>query len=329
MLAVATRGSFLQLNAQEPAKRDFPKSLLDPVILSDIRGEVAPIDEVNAIAEALGLMRLDRSNLPADSREIRIYTGAIVGYPHSGLIIRQDGGKSGPVTGRLIRYWPTDNPSFAGDATTEVQFARREAGRCDNPRRGKLVVACTVKFVQQPDWKGLLNNLDSLAAWTIPDESKVLSRCCMFDGWYLRVEAKAAGTYNTYQYHNPQLYKPPDGSNALGVMRLVNPLFRLTVLPSEIRYVEGLYLYGSDTSQFFPCHKPELVGYMSGMLTPVQQLMGDSSWKKPGARSRAFRIEGWVRGGDEESVERGTRTYPRFWQIDTVTRAQEVEARSC
>ena len=83
------------------------------------------------------------------------------------------------------------------------------------------VVACTVQFAREPDWRTLLRVLDSVNAWGLPDEREVPSRGMTIDGWRLRVEARQGATYRQYQYHNPEVYRPPEGPNALRLMQIV------------------------------------------------------------------------------------------------------------
>lgn len=184
------------------------------------------MDETVALPAALDLPSLQKQGLPSGDREIRIYTGLVVGYPHNIVIVRQSGGVHGPVTGKLARYWPTNDSSFHAELDLEKRYAELEANHCERPRRGTEAVACYVHLRHEPDWRALLARLDSVNAWTLPDESRVPHRGMVIDGWVLRVEARRDTSYHRYQYHNPEIYRPPEGEEAAQVLFIADSLFR-------------------------------------------------------------------------------------------------------
>lgn len=306
-----------------------PPALLRPSAFYDIRAEVAPVDESQQLPSALGLPSLGKGSLPTGTREIRIYSGLVIAYPHSALIVRQERGAAGKVTGRLVQYWPVNDTAFTKTHDSEAMYASSTAGRCDEPRRGDGVIACTVRFTQEPDWRRLLRLLDSVRAWDLPDESQVPSRGRTIDGWVLRVEARRGATYRRYQYHNPEVYRPPEGTNALKLMLVVDSLFQLTRPPRALQLVHGIYFYGPDTSDFVRCGRSEKPGRFEGQLGPIRRFLGDSAWKARSAPNRALEVEAWVRRRvPDEPRERG-RQYPRTWQVDSVTTVRPSPTRQC
>ena len=306
-----------------------PPALLRPSAFYDIRAEVAPVDESQQLPSALGLPSLQKDALPTGTREIRIYSGLVIAYPHSALIVRQEGGAAGKVTGRLVQYWPVNDTAFTKKHDSETMYASSTAGRCDAPRRGDGVIACTVRFTQEPDWRRLLRLLDSVKAWDLPDESQVPSRGRTIDGWVLRVEARRGATYRRYQYHNPEVYRPPEGTNALQLLLVVDSLFQLTRPPRALQLVHGIYFYGADTSDFVRCGRSEKPGRFEGQLGPIRRFLGDSALKAGSAQSHALEVEAWVRRGvPDEPRERG-RQYPRTWQVDSVTTVRASPTRQC
>jgi hypothetical protein len=195
--------------------------------LYDVRGEVSPLDESSALPEALNIPSLRTQPLRRGDREIRIYTGLVIGYPHNVLIVRQSGGVDGPVSGRLARYWPTNDTSFHSEIDMAQRYASMEARHCERPHSGAQAGACYIRLRREPNWRALLAQLDTIDAWSLPDESKVPHRGMVIDGWVLRVEARRDTSYHRYQYHNPQIYRPPEGANATRLMAIVDSLFAL------------------------------------------------------------------------------------------------------
>jgi hypothetical protein len=306
-----------------------PPALLRPSAFYDVRAEVAPVNESELLPAALGVPSLKSTALPAGVREIRIYSGLVIAYPHSALIVRQEGGTNGRVSGRLVQYWPVNDTMFTKTMDVEALYTTSTAGRCDEPHRGVSVVACTVRFVREPDWRALLRVLDSVNAWTLPDESKVPSRGMTIDGWRLRVEARLAASYRQYEFHNPEVYRPPEGPNALRLMAIVDSLYRYTRPPRDLQFVRGIYLYGPDTSDFVRCGRPEKPGLFRGQLGPIKAFLGDSAWRARRAPSRALEVEAWVRRRTVGEEQHGPRYYPRIWQVDSVMAVRAGPARRC
>jgi hypothetical protein len=218
---------------------------------------------------------------------------------------------------------------FTKKMDAEALYATSTVGRCDEPRRGVGVVACTVRFVREPDWRALLRVLDSAKAWNLADESKVPSRGMTIDGSRLRVEARHGASYRQYEYHNPEMYRPPEGQNALRLMTLADSLYQYTRPPHDLQFVRGIYLYGPDTSDFVRCGRPEKPGLFRGQLGPIAAFLGGSAWKARRAPSLAVEIEAWVRRRTVDEERQGPRYYPRTWQVDSVTAVRASSSRRC
>ena len=308
-----------------PPPLEIPPRLLIPISRSDIRAEVAPLEESKTLNEPLGLPRLRTTPLAAGVREIRIYEGLVVGYPHSGLIVRE---RNGIVTGRLFRYWPRNDTTFTEGHDFEALYEKDEAHRCETPVRGKEASACTVRFVKEPDWRALLVELDRLHAWELPDESRVPKSQNVIDGWVVRVEARRDTSYTRYQYHNPDVYAAPYGPAAWHVMHIVDSLFRYTTPPPNLQYVHGILVYGRDSSDFAGCGNLRDVGLMDGMIYPIAKIVGDSVYRAHIGPTAAFEIQGWARRGDEPK-ERYKRKFSTTWYLDTMTVMKPAPTRVC
>ena len=144
----------------------------------------------------------------------------------------------------------------------------------------------------------------------------------------ITVEARRDTSYNQYEYHNPQIYRPPEGRNALRIMGLVDSLFRYTQPPKDLKYVRGIYLYGRDSSDFAPCGRPNEAGFFEGSLGPIVKLVGDSAWKAHAAPTKVFQIEAWTHVSDRP-VSHYNRTFSRVFRADSVTMVQPTSSRTC
>lgn len=324
-VACTRAGGYEGKTLPTPDSPPIPPSLYIPATLYDIRAEVAPLDESKILPEPLGLPSLRSSPLPSGVREIRIYTGLVIGYPHSALIVHDD---KGNVTGRLVRYWPRNDTAFTDTTKVETMFEATEAGRCSTPVHGKTASVCTVTFLHEPDWRALLVSLDGLNAWKLPDESRVPKSGMMFDGWVIRAEARQDTTYVRYQYHNPQIYRPPEGANALRLMLMVDSLFRFTKPPANLQYVRGIFLFGRDTLDFSPCHEPAMNGWFVGTLGPLGKVVGDSAWNAHAGPTKSYYVEAWVHRGDRPTTYY-KRTLPRTWGADSITVARPALSNTC
>lgn len=304
-----------------------------PATFSDIRAEVAPLDESSALPSALHIAELRTTALPARDRELRVWSGLVVGYPHSGLVLRVHGDA---IEGTLVRYWPVNDTAFADapaegeDALdSEALYAWHEAGRCGPLDRGEDAVACVVQLRRQPDWRALLAALDSAHAWTLPDESELPRHGLVIDGWRLRVEARQGDSYRRYQYANPNALPLPEGKAATYVGWLVDSLMLHYARPSAAyRRFRGQLALGRDTSDFTACGEKAPV-YMGGDFRRVIALVADSTWQRRGTPAHRFYVEGWGTLGPERRQRRGSRVYSRSWAVDTITTVRESGPGGC
>jgi hypothetical protein len=157
----------------------------------------------------------------------------------------------------------------------------------------------------------------------------VPSRGFTVDGWRIRAEARRDASYNQYEYQNPQVYRPPEGSNALRIMWLVDSLFRYSQPPKELLRLRGIFRYGRDTSDFTPCDLPALTGPLQGELGPVRALIGDSAWTARSTPARAFEVDAWVRRRPNPGRWRSPTSYANTWYADSITAVWEKPDRRC
>lgn len=305
-----------------PSPRSRTAPFLEPQAFSDIRAEVDPIDESDALPAALGIPILRTSSLANGDREIRVWSGLVAGYPHNGLVLHVH---NQSIVGQLVRYWPVNDTAFDVKPGTgedplnlEVLYAYYETGRCASVRRGPEALACIVQLRSGPDWRAALAELDRVNAWTLADESALSRHANMFDGWRVRVEARDGATYRRYQYSNPGYIPLPEGQRALGIELLVDSLMQYYARPPEaLQYFRGHFSYGRDTSDFVSCAGGEAL-YMRGNPREFTRAAGDSSWHNVGTTAHQFYVEGWgtLRLPHHERV--GRRVYARAWSVDSV-----------
>lgn len=299
----------------------------------DIRAEVAPLDESADLPPAIQLPVLRTTALPTDEREIRIWTGLVIGYPHSGLVLHVRGDA---VRGRLIRYWPTNDTSFAERARPgedpfdpEALYAYHEAGRCGRIGRAADAIACEVQLRSTPDWRAALVALDSANAWSLPDESALPRRTMVIDGWRMRVEVRRGADYRRYQYSNPNHLSLAEGRAATRIAQIVDSLMLRYAHPANaFVHFTGHYSIGIDTSDFIACGAARSE-QMQGNLRSVVAFAGDSAWRRHPAPTRRLYVEGWGTHGPERRVQRGSRWYARSWSVDSVTLVREALPSDC
>jgi hypothetical protein len=264
--------------------------------------------------------------MPPRSREIRLYGGLLIFFPRDALVLREVNGR---VTGALYRYWPPAEPPDSGgdDWDIDRQIRWYERGHCGAARAGEDAVGCEVQLARTPDWKAALRLVDSVEAWTIPDESALPRRSGVIDGWLLKGETRRAGPgpdtgYTRWQYHNPHAIGLPQSARAARLLELVDSLAKYG-RPSEARRViRGRYTYGPDTSDVVLCGDT-VRAYLSGSLRPVAAFLGgESVWRARKGPSRTVYLEGvgYVGPGRPTTVE--DRVYPHAVSIDAVTRVR-------
>lgn len=304
-----------------------------PAVFSDIRSEVAPLDETDAIPPALRIANLQTTALPDGDRELRVWSGLVVGYPHDGLVLRVH---DGVATGKLVRYWPVNDSSFDREPQPgedrldmEAQYAYHETGRCESIQRGPEAVACFVRLRREPEWGAVLAALDSANAWTLPDESGLKRRGITIDGWRLRVEARRGSDYRRYQYTNPQYVQPPEGQHAHRIGFLLDSLmYHFARSSSAYRTFRGHYAIGRDTSDFVGC-EGGTPAFMTVERAELLAMLGDSATRARNPGTRRFYVEGRGTLGPERRQRRGSRIYQRSWAVDTITLSRAPGEGDC
>ena len=292
----------------------------------DIRGEIADLDEPEDTPPALGLAPLDSADMPARSREIRLYGGLLIFFPRNALVLREVNGR---VTGVLYRYWPPAEPPDSGEDDWDIdrQIRWYERGHCEAARAGEHAVGCEVRLARTPDWKAALRLVDSVDAWTIPDESTLRRRSGVIDGWLLKGETRRTGPgvdtgYARWQYHNPHSLGLPESVRAALLLELLDSLAGYG-RPSEARRViRGRYTYGPDTSDVVLCGD-SVRAYLRGSLLPVVDFLGgEAIWRARKGPSRTVYLEGVGYDAPRPPRAIGDRVYPSAVDIDAVTRVR-------
>lgn len=202
-------------------------------------------DEVEVVAETmadrarlLGLPSLEHARpLRPGEREVRIWTGLSTEPPGDELLLlRQQGDR---VTGR--RWWimPLPEPprSRDEDARKNYQSALEIAERnwqslvqetgCGGRRRRDAYEFCSRSRPNGLSWRELLEALDSLGVWTLPDEARLDPPPPFgLDGWTLAVEVRTAASYRRYAYWSPKSSSTyPEVRAAAAIARVIFEAF--------------------------------------------------------------------------------------------------------
>jgi len=208
-------------------------------------GELAAAGDIAALAK-LPALRLAR--LPSGQREIRVWFAMSTGAPDLLLRVATTTDKR-RATGQLYAWWVL--PSGDGD--------RRLAGerRDQNDRQRDTVKAqwscasienaggneaCRLVLRQEPDWKVVLSQLDSLRAWSLPDQDSVARVDSLIRGAVERrpsenmmvtVEALDGAVYRTYSYTNPRAMPADEARRAAAIVTMINDLARRARRPDK------------------------------------------------------------------------------------------------
>jgi hypothetical protein len=264
-----------------------------PEVRYDPRAELQPLMERSAAADALGWPPLADLALPNDEKEIRIYKGLLIGYPHDGLrlVVRDHA-----VTGTWFRYWPRDRSSSqddSEDAKPGLDSLLRvdERGRCDSFHAGRDAVACVVQFAHNPNWGAVLKGLNAANLWDLPDESALGRQSDVIDGWGVWVEVRQGAKYRTYQYNNPQALGLREGDNALRIMRAVDSLVPLARPSSRYRAFRGYLLIRPTLANFVPCERGAY-WQMAGNLGRIAPFLSDTVGRDANRATTALYLEG-------------------------------------
>ena len=191
---------------------------------------------------ALARMSLLRdSRLSSGQREIRVWFAMASGAPDLLLRVASTNDTRG-ASGELWAWWPL--PSGDGDrslAGTEGNLNSRtrdsvEASvTCASMFRAGGHEACRLRLKQEPDWRGVLAQLDSLRAFTLPDQDSLpradslvrsaeLTRVA--ENMMVTVEVLDGAVYRTYSYTNPRSLPRSEAQRAAAIVDMIAELAR-------------------------------------------------------------------------------------------------------
>jgi hypothetical protein len=175
------------------------------------------LSTTDAAAAAAGLPLLRTAPLARGRRELRLWVGFGITSPQYLLRLRV-GGAASPA-GTLVLHYPNDDSTLVAAVRGEL------AGRCAAVRARADTETCVARFARPVAWPAVARQLDSLGAWTLPDESALPPRgAAVFDGVSLVVEARDGAAYRAYQYGNPHGWRRPEAERAAAIIDLVDVL---------------------------------------------------------------------------------------------------------
>ena len=102
--------------------------------------------------------------------------------------------------------------------------------------------ACRLVLRHEPDWKSVLAQLDSLRAWSLPDQDSVTKVDSLFHGAIERrpsenmmvtVEALDGADYRTYSYTNARTMPADEARRAAVIVTMINELASLARRPEK------------------------------------------------------------------------------------------------
>ena len=165
------------------------------------------------VAALVGLPMLrGGGELRRPGREIRIWVGFGLGYPMHMLRVAES---LEGVTGQQVLWWPGKEPegTFVGSARAADRWRREHAAvsrtierrvaavGCGHVRRSPRQSACEMPAEPEGGWRAVLARIDSLEAWTLPDQSALPGGAVIgLDGISVVVEARVGDRYRTYSY---------------------------------------------------------------------------------------------------------------------------------
>ncbi len=192
---------------------------------------------------ALARMSLLRElRLPSGQREIRVWFAMASGAPDLLLRVASFGGPRGGSNGELWAWWTL--PSGDGDrslagTTGELNSRTRDsvqaAVTCSALMRAGGNEACRLRLRQEPEWRTVLAQLDSLRAFTLPDQDalpraeSVVSAADqrrVAENVMVTVEVLDGAVYRTYSYTNPRLLQQSEAQRAAAIVDMVSEMAR-------------------------------------------------------------------------------------------------------
>ena len=196
-------------------------------------GELAAHGDVAALAR-MGSLRAAR--LPSGQREIRVWFVMATGAPD--LLLRVVGaGDRRKATGEIWAWWVL--PSGDGDrrlaaeredANDRTRDSIRAVWRCTSLESAGGHEACRLQLRDEPQWAVVLAQLDSLRAFTLPDQdslppSDIALRASTerrpSENLMMTVEALDGAVYRTYSYTNPRSLPSGEAQRAAAIVDMV------------------------------------------------------------------------------------------------------------
>lgn len=176
------------------------------------------------VVRAAGLTPLDEARLPRGDREIRIWIDGGMVAPSW---LYRFTSSHGRVSGEIIWYW-NEQPAPAIQMDSSVRAMLGEA--CAGFAHRDDASTCRAQFVRRPPWRVIVDSLDALGVWTIPDAPPPPPNIVTTDGWGAIVELRDGDAYRTYAYDNPGVHSNvPSAAHVAEIVRTVRSLDSLIV----------------------------------------------------------------------------------------------------
>lgn len=152
------------------------------------------------VVRAAGLMPLAETTQPRGDREIRIWIGGGMTAPSW---LYRFTSKHGQVSGEIIWYWmEAPPPAIQMDSSVRAMLG----GACVAFAHRQDASTCRARFARPPSWRTVLDSIDVLGVWTMPDTPPPPSNIATTDGWGAIVELRDGSAYRTYSYDNPDVH---------------------------------------------------------------------------------------------------------------------------
>ena len=200
--------------------------------------EMAAHGDVAALAR-MGSLRSAR--LPSGQREIRVWFVMATGAPD--ILVRVAGsGDRRRATGEIWAWWSL--PSGDGDrrlaaeredANDRIRDSIRAVWRCSSLETAGGNEACRLQLRTDPNWNVVLAQLDSLRAFTLPDQDSIppaenVVRAATerrpSENLMVTVEVLDGAVYRTYSYSNPRSLPSTEAQRAAAIVEMVTGLAR-------------------------------------------------------------------------------------------------------
>ena len=216
----------------------FVVETLPPRQARGVRPDTAPSEsETLDLIARVGRIPLLRAHPPRDGRrELRLWLGGGIAIPETLVRLTIDGAE---VRGEVIRYLEQTvpdrdaNPSWRAFMDSVPDWLHRDFGcpdvatdtlRYPGAQAGyqnELVAVCTARYPHEPDWRGLLRELESHRVWTLPDESELpsLANIVSTDGGGVIVETWNGRRYHSYTFGDTNLIPAPEARDADAIQK--------------------------------------------------------------------------------------------------------------